>query len=101
MGFETLEEIKPRFEETVNGVRIICNIGEGDTWYSLFLPEISSQPTIPLSEDPKVAGEIFDYAKELAEQGETPSNIYVKCDKYFKDLTEPKTYLDGTPSPNL
>jgi hypothetical protein len=100
MGFET-PEVKPEFEETINGIRIICNIGSGDTWYSLYLPQISNKPTVSLSEDPKVAQEVFDYAKELAEEGNDAETIYTKCEKYFKGLTETKTYYDGTPSPSL
>jgi len=99
--FEKLESVKPEFEETVKGVRILCNIGRGDSWYSLYLPGINSEPAIPLSEDPKVAEEVFDYAKELAGAGEALPDIYVKCEKYFKKLTEPETYLDGTVAPSL
>ena len=90
MGFETPAEIKPEFEETVNGVRILCNIGQGDTWYSLYLPGIASEPTIPLSEDPEMAKDVFEYAKELAEEGTDLKTIYSKCEKYFGMIMDAK-----------
>lgn len=87
-------EEKIHEKETVNGVEISVGWDDGYGDYTIYFPQIDisdevrergiADQVIRISESAEDAKKVFEYAKGLAERGESIEVIYKKVEEYIQ-----------------